>query len=151
MLNSLHKGNCFGICNLFDCKEMETVIRSRTETVIYFIPKYVIVNTMKKDISFAMKYAVLCNQKIQFLIKRIELVATQSCRSKLAEYLISHQDEHNCVTPNCSREVFASRIGISRAALFRELAELQRLKLIESNSATIKIINQVGLENKIYS
>ena len=23
MLNSLHKGNCFGICNLFDCTQME--------------------------------------------------------------------------------------------------------------------------------
>ena len=39
MLNSLHKGNCFGICNLFDCTQMETVIRSRTNAVVYFIPE----------------------------------------------------------------------------------------------------------------
>ena len=90
-------------------------------------------------------------QKIQFLIKRIELISTQSCRSKLAEYLISNQNAENCIIPNCSREVLASRIGISRAALFRELSELQKAKLIEVNSTTIKIINQVGLEHTIYS
>ena len=151
MLNSLHKGNCFGICNLFDCSQMETVIRSRTNAVVYFIPKRIIVAAMEKDASFAMKYALVSNKKIQFLIKRIELIATQSCRSKLAEYLISNQNEKNCIIPNCSREVLASRIGISRAALFRELAELQKAKLIEVNSIRIKIVNQVGLEHTIYS
>ena len=151
MLNSLHKGNCFGICNLFDCAQMETVIRSRTNAVVYFIPKNIIVTAMEQDASLAMKYALVCNKKIQFLIKRIELISTQSCRSKLAEYLISNQDAENCIIPNCSREVLASRIGISRAALFRELSELQKAKLIEVNSTTIKIINQVGLEHTIYS
>ena len=151
MLNSLHKGNCFGICNLFDCAQMETVIRSRTNAVVYFIPKNIIVTAMELDASLAMKYALVCNKKIQFLIKRIELISTQSCRSKLAEYLISNKDAENCIIPNCSREVLASRIGISRAALFRELSELQKAKLIEVNSTTIKIINQVGLEHTIYS
>ena len=102
MLNSLHKGNCFGICNLFDCTQMETVIRSRTNAVVYFIPKNIIVTAMEQDASLAMKYALVCNKKIQFLIKRIELISTQSCRSKLAEYLISNQDAENCIIPNCS-------------------------------------------------
>ena len=106
---------------------------------------------MEQNASLAMKYALVCNKKIQFLIKRIGLISTQSCRSKLAEYLISNQNAANCIIPNCSREVLASRIGISRAALFRELSELQKAKLIEVNSTTIKIINQVELEHTIYS
>ncbi len=66
MLNSLHKGNCFGICNLFDCTQMETVIRSRTNAVVYFIPKNIIVTAMEQNASLAMKYALVCNKKYNF-------------------------------------------------------------------------------------
>ena len=97
---------------------METVIRTITNAVVYFIPKNIILTAMEQDASLAMKYAFGLQQKIQFLIKRIELLSTQSCRSKLAEYLISNQNAENCIIPNCSREVLASRIGISRAAPF---------------------------------
>lgn len=150
MLNSLHKGNCFGICNLFDCTQMETVIRSRTNAVVYFIPKNIIVTAMEQDASLAMKYALVCNKKIQFLIKRIELISTQSCR---ANWPIPNfkSERRKLYYSKLLQRVLASRIGISRAALFRELSELQKAKLIEVNSTTIKIINQVGLEHTIYS
>lgn len=39
MLNSLYKGDCFGICNLFDCTQLETIIRCRTDAVVFYIPK----------------------------------------------------------------------------------------------------------------
>ena len=97
MLNSLHKGNCFGICNLFDCTQMETVIRSRTEcccilhTQKYHCNRYGTECFPGNEICFG------CNKKIQFLIKRIGLISTQSCRSKLAEYLISNQNAANCI------------------------------------------------------
>lgn len=151
MLNSLHKGDCFGICNLFDCTQMETVIRCRTDAVVFFIPKKIVVSAMEEDAALATKYALVCNKKIQFLIKRIELISTQSCRSKVAEYFISQQNANGCIIPHCSREVLASRIGISRAALFRELSELQKRRLVDVTPDTIRIINQVGLENIIYS
>ena len=63
-----------------------------------------------------MRYAALCNRKLQFLLRRIELLTMQSCRGRLIAHLLEQQDEKGVVRLAGSREDLARRLGVSRAA-----------------------------------
>jgi len=124
-LNSLTFGECFGIGNLFMEGELPTVLRCMEETSLLYIAKEQIVKMLRRDREFSLRYAKLCNEKIQFLIRRIEHLTIQSCRSKVIAYLLAHLDNQGEVKLPYTREEWARYLGVSRAALFRELATLQ--------------------------
>lgn len=149
-LNTLRPGECFGICNLLAPANLETVLRCRKETVLIFIPKKVLISAMENNPSLAMQYATHCNQKIQFLIRRIELLTMQSCRGKVIEYLLSQRQGDDLVRPNGSREDLARQLGISRAALFRELSYLQAQGCLISEGSAIAITDPAALEQLLY-
>lgn len=145
-LNSLSMGDCFGISNLLYPAALDTVLRCRSETELLFIPKETLISTMQADAALAIRYAAYCNQKIQFLIHRIALLTMQSCRGKVIEYLLSQRRSDGKVVPGCSREDLARRLGISRAALFRELSFLQNRGLLALKGANLVVLDPSALE-----
>lgn len=149
-LNTLTDGDCFGICNLLIAEEMETVLRCRTKTTLLFIPKTSMITAMEQDAAFALRYASYCNQKLQFLIQRIELLTMQSCRGKVIEYLLSTQDEQGRVVPGCSRDELARHLGVSRAALFRELSSLSQQGLLTINHQTFLLNNPEAIRQILF-
>lgn len=149
-LNVLKSGDCFGISNLLCPTALETVLRCRTETELIFIPKDALIQALQADAALALRYAAYCNRKIQFLIHRIELLTMQSCRGKVIEYLLSQRREDGRVTPGCSREDLARRLGVSRAALFRELAFLQAQGLLALKGPAMAVTNPAALEKLLY-
>ena len=149
-LNSLHTGECFGIYNLVADGDLETVLCCAEDTVIYYIAKTTLLKWMETDQKLALQYAKLCNEKLQFLIRRIEQLTTQTCRRKIAVYLLAQKTPDGQVRPSCSREELARRLGVSRAALVRELAALQSLGLISTQNDRFLITDPEGLEQMIY-
>lgn len=143
-LSELQADDCFGICNIFAPSPLDTVLKCRTQTEIAFISKNCFAQLIASDPTLAIRYSTLCNRKIQFLLKRIELLTMQSCRGKLISYLLN--DGRNLVLLPQSKEHLAKMLGVSRAALFRELAYLQKEGLIHSSSSAITIINRSQLE-----
>lgn len=144
-LNALQPGDCFGISNLLSTASLETVLRCRTETVLILIPKQVLISKMENNPILAMHYAAYCNQKIQFLLSRIEQLTIQSSRCKVIKYLLSqHQD--GVVKPHGSREDLARQLGISRAALFRELSYLQDKGILTTEGSSMTILDLAALE-----
>ena len=73
-----------------------------------------------------MRYAALCNRKLQFLLRRIELLTMQSCRGRLIAHLLERQDEKGVVRLAGSREDLARRLGVSRAAVWKAIEALRR-------------------------
>lgn len=144
-LNALQPGDCFGISNLLSTASLETVLRCRTETVLILIPKQVLISKMENDPILAMHYAAYCNQKIQFLLNRIEQLTIQSSRCKVIEYLLS-QHQNGVVKPHGSREDLARQLGISRAALFRELSYLQDKGILTTEGSSMTILDLAALE-----
>ena len=63
--------------------ELETVLRCGEETEVLYIPKPVLLACMERDAGLSLRYAELCNQKLQFLLRRIELLTMQSCRGRV--------------------------------------------------------------------
>lgn len=131
-LSALAAGETFGICNLFVQNEMTTVLRSGGRSAILLIPKDYLLVLMKEDFDLACRYAMLLNEKIQFLLHRIEELTMQTSRGKLLDYLRSRADEQGKVAMGLSREELARYLGISRAALFREIARLKEQREIVS-------------------
>ena len=145
-LNALTAGECFGVCNLLADTELETVLRCG----VLYIPKAVLLACMERDAGLAMRYAALCNRKLQFLLRRIELLTMQSCRGRLIAHLLERQDEKGVVRLAGSREDLARRLGMSRAALFRELSVLQSMGAVSVDGNSITVEDRPLLEELLY-
>ena len=145
-LSILHPGECFGIANLFEVYTLETLLKCRANSEILYIPKKILQEEILSNPSLAEDYIRLCNKKIQFLLRRIELLTIQSSRGKLIEYLLTVSDDTGKIEPACSRDDMARLLGISRAALFRELHFLQKNGQIRTDGSTIFILNRDILE-----
>lgn len=150
LLNELSAGECFGICNLLAQSELETVLRCSVETEILYIPKAVLLESMAADGTLALRFAAVCSEKIQFLLKRIELLTMQSCRGRVIAFLLAHSKEGSEVIFRGSREDLARHLGVSRAALFRELAALQTMGAIKSRGNLFHVIKPNQLEYLLY-
>lgn len=149
-LNSLRAGDCFGVSNLLAPADLETVLRCRTAARLLMLPKEELIAAMKQNDALMLRYAALCNHKIQFLIRRIELLTMQSCRGKFIEYLLFCKDRMGKIQTDCSRDELARRLGVSRAALFRELSALQAKNLLQAEGNVLHIVDEAGLEQLLY-
>ena len=149
-LSTLPAGECFGVCNLLAGAELETVLRCGEETEVLYIPKPVLLACMERDAGLSLRYAELCNQKLQFLLRRIELLTMQSCRGRVIAHLLAGQDRNGCVKPTGSRKDLARQLGVSRAALFRELAALQSMGVLRSEGNLLTVLDTPALEKLLY-
>ena len=149
-LNTLGAGDCFGICNLLAASTMQTVLQCAEDTTVRFIEKNELIEAMNRDAGLATAYAALCNTKIQFLLSRIEMLTMQSCRGKVLAFLLTEKDENGRVCLHGTREELASRLGVSRAALFRELGALQSKGCLTSGEGVFFIRDIPALEKLLY-
>lgn len=149
-LNSLSHGECFGILNLFAKAEMGTVLRCGRPARVLYLTKAQLKLMMERDSALALRYARICNEKLQFLLRRIEQLTMQSGRSKLLTYLLSNMDESGKVTLPFTREDWANYLGISRAALFRELASLREQGAVLSEGDCLCVPDKQKIEQLLY-
>lgn len=149
LLNTLRRGECFGISNLAAGPEMGTLLYCCTDARVVYIPKKTVLEMLKVDGEFAVRYVCLCCEKLQFLLGRIEMLSIQSCRGKLAAYLMSNQNTQGRVWLDGSREELAKSLDVSRAALFRALSHLQIRGALRVNGSFIEIMDEQALQKNI--
>ena len=149
-LNSIGAGECFGICNLLVAEPLQTVLRCAEETTVRFWEKEALVAAMRGDAALAMAYAALCNAKIQFLLSRIEMLTMQSCRGKVLAFLLAEKREDGVILLRGTRDELASRLSVSRAALYRELSALQSGGYLEVGESRLRVLNTSALEKLLY-
>ncbi len=116
IVNTLSAGSCFGISNLLFNHKLDTTLECKNDVTIIYIPKKEVVKAMENDAKLAMKYGAHCNEKISFLLKKIEFFTIQSAREKFIKFLLNNKNEKNIVDLGGKREEIALKIGISRAA-----------------------------------
>ncbi|MFI3177724.1 MAG: Crp/Fnr family transcriptional regulator [Eubacteriales bacterium] len=145
-LNTLEEGDCFGISNLLTMSALQTTLSSVDQTTILYIPKENLLTAMEEDANLAIRYAKYCNERIQFLLQRIEFLTVQTAKNKLILYLLAQSDDQGTISLECRREELANRFGISRAALFRELSYLQKEGVLQSTKGNLTIMNLAKLK-----
>ena len=149
ILSSLERGDCFGIINLMTETEIPKVLKCRTDATLLLIPREEVRKAVEKDQELALRYAVLCNRKMQFLIRKIEFLTMYSGRKRLIQFLLSSSGPSGRVDSAGTREDMASMLGISRASLFRELAALQEEGLICQKRGRIQVLNREAMEDRM--
>ncbi len=142
IVNTLSQGSCFGISNLLFNHKLDTTLECKTDVTIIYIPKKEVVKAMENDAKLAMRYGAHCNEKISFLIKKIEFFTIQSAREKFIKFLLSNKNDDNTINLGIKREEIALKIGISRAALYREIKHLQNQNAIILTKSDIKICDE---------
>ena len=142
--------NSIGICNLLVAEPLQTVLRCAEETTVRFWEKEALVAAMRGDAALAMAYAALCNAKIQFLLSRIEMLTMQSCRGKVLAFLLAEKREDGVILLRGTRDELASRLSVSRAALYRELSALQSGGYLEVGESRLRVLNTSALEKLLY-
>ncbi len=145
VVNTLKAGSCFGISNLLFHHKLDTNLKCKTDTTIIYIPKEIVRAEMAKDAKLAMRYGAFCNEKINFLIKKLEFFTLQSAREKLIAFLMENKDENGIVPLESTKENLAASINISRAGLYRELSRLQHLGAVNLNKTDIHIKDEALL------
>ncbi len=79
-----------------------------------------------------------------FLIQRIESLTIQSVNMKLVHYLLSNKDDENRVYVK-SKQHLAEYLDVSRASLYREIAELKENGIIETDKKFLYIKSEEAL------
>lgn len=144
-MSSLTTGDVFGIANVFEESALESVLQCKTFTNVIFYPKKYFVEMLETDTSVCIQYAKYCNRKIQFLLNKVEFLMIQSCRVKVIEYLLQHEDESHMVALDCTKEELSKVLGISRAALYRELQYLSKCGCIEVSKRAFYVLDRKQL------
>lgn len=150
-LSKLSARDIYGISNLYYEAEWETILKCRTNCEIVFIKKECLKELLSKSPEMMERYACLCNQKINFLLKRANTLTLQTGKAKLCKYLLSLEKSEGKVKLTESKESLAKTLGMSRAALFRELSSLKEDKVIEINRSVITILDEDALEDAVHN
>ena len=152
LLTTARTGDCFGIAYVFgDRMDMQTKVLARGRCKAAFIRKEVFYRLLESDPEFAKRYSELCNEKLRFLLGRIALLTAQSCRTRLMAYLLLNRNSEGYVPLRGTKDQLASRLSVSRAAVYRELNELQKRGMIGLDKHGITLTDAELLEKQLYN
>ncbi len=132
-------GHEFGICNIFVAEKMPTTLKAKIACKVLFIPKADFAELLAEDSALMFRYVRVCNEKMVYLARKLQLAGIPTCKGKLAYWLLENEGR------KIPKDELARQLGISRASLFRALSEFESAGLIE-NSRIIKVIDSIGLK-----
>lgn len=148
-LRTLTSGACFGICNLFSDEDIPTILKCASPVELLCISKKTFSRLLKNDEILIQNFIQFNNEKIQFLLSKIEDLTIQSAQRKLIHYLLLNSSTDNCVFLSNAKEHLAKELAISRASLFKELSTLQKDGLITTNGSYIYLLDVDGLRQRL--
>lgn len=137
-LSTLRVGECFGISNIFAGDDLSTILIAETETTIAYITNRCFAALLEQTPGMMVRYATICNQKLQFLTDKIEFLTIHSCRARICAYLLKNMQK-GVVTLSAAKEVLSQMLGVSRSSLFRELRYLSDIEAIQMENRKIVI------------
>lgn len=114
-------GHEFGICNIFVSNEMPTVMIARVACSVLFIPKEEFAKLLATDSAMMFRYVKVCNEKMVYLASKLRLMSIPSCKGRAAMWLLNNSD-----AKAIPKDELARQLGISRASLFRVIAEFEQ-------------------------
>ncbi|CDM70352.1 Hypothetical protein CM240_3235 [Clostridium bornimense] len=149
-ISNLKKYDVFGVSNIFSEICLETVLKCKSDVKVYFYPKSEFIKLLEKDSYLSIQYCKFCNNKIQFLLKKIEFLTIQSSKNKIIEFLLNNDQNTGKVELDHSKEELTKILGVSRASLFRELSKFQNEGYLRIDGKNIEILQKDKIESILY-
>lgn len=135
ILNTLAPGGIFGISAVFsDEQEFVTTLQARSDTRILFLGEALLLELFERDKQVLIHYLQFVNCRVRFLNRRVECFAHEQIALRLMVFLKQLQEEQNggdCVRLPFSRSQLAEYLGVSRAALYRTLKNLEKNRTLQ--------------------
>ncbi|MCI2129235.1 MAG: Crp/Fnr family transcriptional regulator [Sphaerochaeta sp.] len=144
LLTVQKQGDLFGVSNLFLKHSLETTLRSKTNATLLLVPKETLRTHLEADMHAMLAYARFCNEKILFLLGRLEALTPRSARSRLIAHLLATSKD--CVAAIPNKDALAKSLGIGRSSLYRELAHLECARMITAKDAKTYLVDTAVLQ-----
>lgn len=143
LINQLGKGGLFGVCNLFLPSKLPTTIQALSKTTLAMVDKELVRNRLTENPKSMEAYARFCNEKLQFLLGRLNSLSSTSAQSRLCRYIAGHTADGKITLSNKQR--LSQALGMSRATLFRELAQLEKQGILKQESLKTYAVDTAAL------
>ena len=145
-LNTLSRGNPFGISTIFSEEEFPTMIYAKRASEIAFITRDELLALIDRFPSVALAIIRFQNDRIAFLNKKIETFSAGTVEEKLACYLFGEYKKHGSLEFPFNKMKTADVLGVGRASLYRALDSLAEDSIISFENKKILIKDPNGLE-----
>lgn len=145
-LNTLSRGQSFGISTIFSEEDFPTVIYAIRRAEVVFITRDELLALIDAIPAIALNIIKFQNDRIAFLNKKIETFSAGSVEEKLACHIFSEYKKCGEHELPLNRMKTAEKLGVGRASLYRALDSLVESGIIKLETKKIYIIDPIGLE-----
>ena len=124
--------------DIFHC---DAVATEPSQVRVY--PKAALLNTLRTDSASAMSLLALMAHQVIELRQRIEIMKVRSAKERVLLYLdLSAESDGRTVNLRGPLQDVAGELGLTREALYRTLASLERAGAIEREGAKVLLLNK---------
>ena len=139
-VSELHSGDLFGAAALFtDGERYVSTLTARVRSTILFLSQSAVESLIDADRRVRANYISYLAQRIRFLSAKVDALSGGSGGDKLSSYILQNAGPDGLLTVRSMTEL-ASRLGIGRASLYRELSKLQAAGIIDHSGKTVKLL-----------
>ena len=140
IVRCLSKGDCFGVAAVFayNDKPYVSVITSKTDCTVLFMPESVITRAINQYKPFAVNYIGFLTGRIQYLNRLVSAYSSPNDETKLARFVAAYVDGED-VPFDLNMTSLSKSLGIGRASLYRALDSLEANGVIKRDSKRIII------------
>ena len=123
LMNSVGAGGVFGAATVFIGGNSISSITAAMRSEVLFVPRGALERIFDADGGFAVSYARLLSEKIEFLNKKIIALSSARADVALAAYLHDARADGDGIKLNCS--ACARKLGVGRTTLYRAIKMLE--------------------------
>ncbi len=139
-VSELRAGDLFGAAALFtDEERYVSTLTVREKCSILFLSQSAVGALLDADRRVRANYISYLAQRIRFLSAKVDALSGGSGGDKLSSYILQNAGPDGLLTVRSMTEL-ASRLGIGRASLYRELSKLRDAGIIDHNGKTVKLL-----------
>ena len=145
ILGTTPAGEFFVEAALFsDTYHCDAAATEPSEVRVY--PKAAVLNALRADPASAMSFLALMARQVMGLRQRLELMKVRSAKERVLLYLEFHAGlDGRTVNLRSQLQDVASELGLTREALYRTLASLERANAIERAGDRILLKKPLGV------
>jgi CRP-like cAMP-binding protein len=127
--------------DIFHC---DAVATEPSQVCVY--PKVALLNALRTDPANAMSFLALMAHQVIELRQRIEVMKVRSAKERVMLYLdLNAESDGRTVNLRSQLQDVAGELGLTREALYRTLASLERAGAIEREGAQILLKKSLGV------
>ncbi len=139
VMNTLKKGDSFGILSVFSSEPYPTAVIAKKETKILFLERDDLIMLIEKSPKIAMNVITFLAGRVTFLNAKIATLSGITVEDKCVAYLKEEYKKHGDSIPFPISAV-ARKIRAGRASLYRAIAALEKKGILEYKDNLVRIL-----------